>query len=186
MNKKVTISLFVFLAVIQLAVPAVMISKRELTLRNGERFKFATAPIDPYDAFRGRYVRLNFAESEHPLPSGLDIERGEWVYAHLKKDENNFAQITNLTLTPPVEQSYLKVKVRYINRRRKEVMLEFSFDRYYLEEEVAKVAEKYYQQLTRRQQLDSYVTVRVNDGFAVLEELYLDGQPILEYVKKSI
>ena len=186
MNKKITITLFVFLAVIQLAVPAVMISKRELTLRNGERFKFATAPIDPYDAFRGRYVRLNFAESEYPLPSGLDIERGEWIYAHLKKGENGFAEITNLTATPPSEISYLKVKVRYINRSKKEVMLDFSFDRYYLEEDVAQMAEKYYQQLTRKQQLDSYVTVRVDDGFAVLEELYLDGQPILEYVKKSI
>ena len=186
MNKKVTIALFVFLVLIQLAVPAVMISKRELTLRNGEKFKFATAPIDPYDAFRGRYVHLNFAVSEVPLPSGLDIEHGEWVYAHLQKDRNDFAQITNLTTTPPSERSYLKVKVRYINRSKKEVNLDFSFDRYYLEEDVAQMAEKYYQQLTRKQQLASYAIVRVDDGFAVLEELYLDGQPILEYVKKSI
>ncbi|MGM0502914.1 MAG: GDYXXLXY domain-containing protein [Bacillota bacterium] len=186
MNKKVTISLFIVLAVIQLVVPAVMIAKRELTLKNGQVFKFATTPIDPYDAFRGRYVRLNFTESEVPLPSDLDIERRQWIYAQLKKDENGFAEIDNLTKTPPKQKPYIKVKVLYINRREDKVMLDLPFDRYYLEEEVAKVAEEYYQQLTRKQQLASYATVRVNDGFAVLEELYLDGQPILEYLKNKM
>ena len=186
MKKKVTISLFVLLAIIQLAVPTAMIAKRELTLRRGKVFKFSTAPIDPYDAFRGRYVRLNFAEAEVALPVGLELERKQVIYAHLKKDKDGFAEIDKLTLSAPKQESYIKVKVAYINRRQDEMRLDLPFDRYYLEEEVAKAAEKHYQQLTRKQQLASYVTVRVNDGFAVLEELYLDGQPILEYIKNKV
>ena len=185
MHQKFIISLFILLAVIQLAVPGVMIAKRELTLKNGAAFKFVTAPVDPYDAFRGRYVSLNFSQSQIPLSQDLDIERNQWVYAHLKKDKAGFAKIHKITLEPPEQEEYLKVKIRYINRRRGEVNLELPFDRYYLAEDAAKAAEKYYQELTRREEIASYVVVRVDSGFGVLEELYLDGVPILEYVKKS-
>ncbi|MFO7818832.1 MAG: GDYXXLXY domain-containing protein [Halanaerobacter sp.] len=186
MHQKFIIGLFILLAVIQLAVPGVMIAKRELTLKNGEEFKFITAPVDPYDAFRGRYVSLNFSQSQIPLSQDLEIERNQWVYAHLKKDKAGFAKIHKITLDPPAKEDYLKVKVRYIDKRREEVNLELPFDRYYLEEDVAKVAEKYYQQLSRREEIASYVVVRVDSGFGVLEELYLDGVPILEYVREHL
>ena len=32
------------------------------------------------------------------------------------------------------------------------------------------------------QSRDAYVAVRINDGFAVLEELYIADEPILEYL----
>ena len=55
MNKRNGILLgLVVVAAAQLAVPAWMIAGRELTLREGQVFKFRTRPVDPADAFRGR------------------------------------------------------------------------------------------------------------------------------------
>ncbi len=44
---------FVLVCLVQLAAPASMIWRHERTLANGLPFKFQTAPVDPYDAFRG-------------------------------------------------------------------------------------------------------------------------------------
>ena len=51
----------------QFSVMGLMIARREMTLRNGVVCRFLTAPVDPYDAFRGRYVALNFAENKRWL-----------------------------------------------------------------------------------------------------------------------
>jgi len=51
---------FVLVAFAQLAVPGSLIWKREHTLRQGNVWKFRTAPVDPVDVFRGRYVALHF------------------------------------------------------------------------------------------------------------------------------
>ena len=56
-TSKLLIGCFALVAVAQLTVPAWMIVSHERTLLTGKVFKFRTAPVDPYDAFRGRYVR---------------------------------------------------------------------------------------------------------------------------------
>mgnify|MGYP006289447693 CR=1 FL=1 len=186
MERKVIFSLFILLAIIQLTVPAVMIAKRELTLEYGNKFKFVTAPVDPYDFFRGRYIRLNFTEARVSLTKSLDLEDGQWVYAKLKKKENGFAKIEEITLVPPQGNDYLKVQVSYVNKRRGVVNLDLPFDPYYLGEEVAKMAENYYQELVVKKEVSSYVVIRVEEGFGVLEDFYLEGEPILEYIKSRV
>ena len=56
MKSKLIIGLFLGVSFIQIITPLSMIIKRESVLKNGGQFKFKTAPVDPYDAFRGRYV----------------------------------------------------------------------------------------------------------------------------------
>lgn len=78
--KRWTPRLLVLLCVIQLAVPAFMIVRREHALSMGRAFKFRTAPVDPYDAYRGRYVALNFeaatVKGVPPPPEAQDGQRG--------------------------------------------------------------------------------------------------------------
>ena len=57
-KRKLLITSFILLCLVQTAVPLSMIARREFTLRNGRVYKFKTAPVDPYDAFRGRFVAL--------------------------------------------------------------------------------------------------------------------------------
>ncbi len=51
-----------------------------------------------------------------------------------------------------------------------------------MEEELAPEAEQAYQRASIRGQQKAYVTVRVGHGEAVLEELYIEGKPIREYL----
>src|SRR3546814_15739493 len=55
--------------VLQWALPASLAARSEYVLRNGARYYLRTAPVDPADAFRGRYVALQFADIEVELPA---------------------------------------------------------------------------------------------------------------------
>ena len=51
---------FGLLCVAQLGVILFQIVNYERILKEGEVFYFKVLPLDPYDAFRGRYVSLRF------------------------------------------------------------------------------------------------------------------------------
>lgn len=53
-----------------------------------------------------------------------------------------------------------------------------------MEESQAPEAEQAYREHSRRETRDAYVTVRVLYGMAVIEELYVDGKPIREFLKE--
>ena len=59
------------------------------------------------------------------------------------------------------------------------------FDRYYMEETKAPAAERAYWQSNRRGQTNqnAYAVVRIRNGESVLENLYVAGQPIAEFVR---
>jgi uncharacterized membrane-anchored protein len=58
----------VFLAVVaaQLILPLAMIGANELALATGTKVTLVTAPVDPLDPVRGRYVELNYEISNLP------------------------------------------------------------------------------------------------------------------------
>src|SRR5215467_3604576 len=108
MKRRMALGLFLCLALAQLAVPASMIARRELTLQYGRQYRFQTAPIDPSDPFRGRYVALQLqAITAPPLP-GISVTPGERVYAILTEDAARFTAIGSLLLAPPVGDAYFQ------------------------------------------------------------------------------
>lgn len=183
MNKRLIIILFFCVALLQVVTPLSMIVKRESVLSTGKQFKFKTAPVDPYDAFRGRYVALRFDEDHVPLPKDVKLEYGQKIYAQIKKDQQGFARFSNVTTERPQGTDYLETKVKRI--RSNQLYLEMPFDRYYMEEKAAPAAEQAYREHSRNDSKDAYVTVRIKSGFAVLEELYVGGRPISEFIKLS-
>lgn len=50
---------------------------------------------------------------------------------------------------------------------------------------IAPAAESAYRAYSGREERDAYVTVRVLNGFAVLEELYVASVPICEFIRKN-
>jgi uncharacterized membrane-anchored protein len=103
MNKKTAIFLFIALGIVlQFAVPASMIAKHELTLRRGDVFRFKTAPVDPFDAFRGRYVALAF-EALNAIRTDRDpgCKRDRRCYLILGTSTDGFATVTGVTNRPP-------------------------------------------------------------------------------------
>ena len=183
MNRRQTmIGVFAAVAALQLAVPLSMIAKRELTLREGVAFKFRTAPVDPYDAFRGRYVALQVEEANHQATNAAAFESGQWAYALLDNDAGGFARIRQVVADRPAKGEFIKTRVQYANGST--LTLQCPFDRYYLPEQIAPEAEKAYWSHSNRTNRNAYVVVRVRSGFAALESLFVDDLPIIEYVRQ--
>jgi uncharacterized membrane-anchored protein len=60
--KNARLVLFIIFASLTLTAPLSRIWKYESALRRGKLHRFRTQPVDPYDAFRGRYVTLSFRD----------------------------------------------------------------------------------------------------------------------------
>lgn len=182
MNRWYGLLLFA-LCLVQLAVPASMIAGREMTLRHGQSFRFRTAPVDPYDPFRGRFVALNLEAASAPLPEDKSFNYQQKVLVRLAVDEAGFAYCRDIVLEPPAKEAYLKARVQSWDKER--VRLQLPFDRYYAEEELAPEIERAYRAHSRRGKQEAYITVRVRNGRGVLEELYIDDLPVGEYLRRQ-
>ncbi len=183
MRKELIIGLFSGLILLQIAAPLSMIVKRESVLKNGIPFRFKTAPVDPYDAFRGRYVALRVEANKAIKPQGVDLKHGQKIYALIIVDEQGFANVFQITARKPQGAAYLTAKVSYFSSEN--VIIDLPIDRYYMEEKSAPLAEKVYREHSRRDKQDAYVIVRIKDGFAVIENLYVGGQRIEEVLKNK-
>ena len=59
----------------------------------------------------------------------------------------------------------------------------FPFDKLWVAEKIAPQAEQAYRENSRRGKENTYVTVRVLNGDAALEQLYIDNQPLADYLR---
>ncbi|MEM9830725.1 MAG: GDYXXLXY domain-containing protein [Bacteroidota bacterium] len=188
LNKKTILILFILLALVQLYVPAKMILSREEVIASGSEYKFKTAPVDPYDPFRGRYIILNFQEINVPVADLSDWKEGDDVYAVLGTDEEGFAIFTEALKSPPdADQDYLATQVEYIvENEEKGLLLILPFNRYYMEEFKAPAAEQAYREAGNSTGRKAYALVMIKEGEAVLKDVLIDGVPIREYVENAI
>ena len=179
---KLRFLLSLLLAGVQLGVPAYMIYVQETALRIGRVFKFLTAPVDPYDAFRGRYVALSF--DAHTAPASGEIDRGTKLWAVLTEDAQGFAKIDHVSRMKISGNNVVPVTADWSNGT-DAVNVSWPFDRYYLEESAAPRAETVYRENSRRGEQKAYVTVRVHRGTAAIQELFIDGKPIRDYLREN-
>ena len=174
--------LFIVVAAIQLTVAAGAIIRSEVALRTGETFRFKLQPVDPVDAFRGRYVALRFVEDHAPLPDGLTQLNQRKVYVPLVDDGDGFATFGPVALEPPADGAYLRLRsgVEYVDDDgRPVVSLAVPFRRYYMTEKLAKEVDR---SLWRRGQRPAWVTVKVHAGTGVIDDLFVDGVPVRDWL----
>jgi uncharacterized membrane-anchored protein len=185
--KTIRLAIFVIVALAQLAVPASAIWKREQTLRHGHVWKFKTAPVDPVDVIRGRYIALRFAAETVPAPKPADSEEipgGADVYLTLKEGADGFAQVEKVSTTPATGDNILKGENRYWSEEGNHVR--FPFNQFWVREQNAAAAETAYRENSRREKQNAYVTVRIRNGDAVMEQLYIDNQPLPDYLRDHV
>jgi uncharacterized membrane-anchored protein len=182
------IPVLVVVAAGQLAIPAYMIHRQETTLREGRAYKFKTAPMDPYDAFRGRYVALRFEQDHAPCPGTNQVYRWVKAYARIEEGPDGFAVVRELLLQPPSTGEYFKVQMTYQGwgSNTNTAYFIMPFDRYYMEETKAPQAERAYWEHNRRGATNqtTYALVRVRNGYAALENVIVAGKPIAEFATK--
>ena len=184
-NNKLTWLCFGLLVLLQLWAPASMIVQRERVLKHGRLFKFRTAPVDPNDPFRGKYIMLRFDEASFFYPGTKTWQRGETVFIKLSNDNDGFAKVAAVSeLKPTSDDDFVIAKVDYVSYdSTKKVFIEWPFDRFYLEESKALPAEKVYTSSTADSTKVTYAVVKVKGGLAVLEDVFINEKPIASYIK---
>ncbi|MEM1339670.1 MAG: GDYXXLXY domain-containing protein [Bacteroidota bacterium] len=186
-RKKIVFTVFLLVALVQLYIPAKMIWEREEVLDSGTAYKFKTAPIDPTDPFRGKYITLSYDENTVEVESEKDWAKGDKIYIHLTVDSNGFAKIKSASKEkPPDRQDHLKVKVNYVSGNGSNTLtIDYPFDRFYMEESKAYDAELTYRKSQRDTSKVTYALVSIKNGEAVLKDVLIDGIPIREIVKTN-
>ena len=168
--------IFVLLAFAQLAVPGSLIWKREHTLRQGSVWKFRTAPVDPVDVFRGRYVALQFEVETQQISPPANASSGDTVFITLKANAEGFAEIDQVLTTKPAGDDFMAAELSGKT-------ISLPFDKYWVTERDAPAAESAYRNLSRRDNPNAFATVRVFRGDAALDQLYLDNQRLGDYLR---
>lgn len=169
---------FILVACAQIAVPASLIWKRERTLKEGHIWKFRTAPVDPVDAFRGRYVALEFEAEGQEISPPPNVGSGQTVFITLAPDIDGCARVEQVFPTPPPGDNF--IEARLVGKT-----VSLPFDKYWVTERDAPAAEAAYRAQSTREKRNAFVTVRVFKGDAALEQLYLDGLPLGEYLRAN-
>jgi uncharacterized membrane-anchored protein len=177
--KTLRIGIFVLVAVAQLAVPASVAWKREQTFAHGRIWKLKTAPVDPVDVVRGRYIWLQYAISEF-----AQSERADWkspIYVVLKEDPDGFAQVDHISQTPVSGDNVVQADAGGWSDGTQRIS--FPFRNYWVTEKIAPRVEQAYRENSRRGKENAYVTLRVRNGDAALEQLFIDNQPLADYLR---
>ena len=181
-GRNLRLALFIVLAVVQLAVAAGAIIRSELALRRGEVFRFELEPVDPVDAFRGRYVALRFAIDRAAVDEDIPDLVRKRVFVTLVEDDEGFASFGSVDSKPPTDGSWLRLRSGVIftdDDGVRQLSLTPPFRRYYMTEELAKEVDR---SLWRRGIRPAWVTVRVLNGTGVIEDLYVDGLPVRQWL----
>jgi len=180
----------IILGLLHLGVVGHRVIDSELILRRGIAFRFQTAPVDPYDLFRGRYVALDFPQDNIDQTVFANFPKTDWyerrrIWVAIEADLDGFAKITRWSDKPmPGENAFAVKAGRYYNGN---VRVEFPFTRFFMEESITPEAEAAYRRAnTRGQATRCWAVVRIRNGTALIEDLVIDDVPIQEYVRKTM
>ncbi len=186
--KSIIFPAFIIMALVQLYVPASMIWSQESILKEGEAFKFRTAPVDPYDPFRGKYVTLNFSANEFVSTTDKDWMYGQRVYVSLGEDNEGYARILSLSETEPQGSAYVRASVlnQFDIGEGRRVTIRYPFNRFYMDEFKAYEAELGYREAQRDTTQVAYALVKVKAGEAVLENVFINDEPLADVARRRL
>ena len=106
-------------AILQVLVLAYMAAEREWVLHTGRTVYLRTAPVDPRDAMRGDYVRLNYQISRVPRKywrghlastnaTPETLPRDTLVYATLRVSEEGVGHLLSLSTERPAQELFVR------------------------------------------------------------------------------
>lgn len=170
--------LFVLFALIILSIPLYLMITSEEVLENGNRHKIRLQAYDPFDPFRGKYLRVNY---DNFISGDEDIKEGDDIYVTLEKDSTGYSQFSYAHKNQPEGNDYFKSHAEYVSGG----SIEFRTDnisKYFINENKASEAETILQTFPRKNSDSIYVAIRVLDGEIRLEDIYVKEMPLLEYI----
>lgn len=174
MKKKRVIGLVVLL-LIQLAFPIYFIRSKEAIHENGQSFSFAIQPVDPYDFFQGKYVRLNAKPLLYKDQNEDKWEENEMVYVTFRQTKVG-AKIEHVSKRK--SRFSLKLKIQAIDPSG-HLYFSLPFHRFYTEEKKAVRIESTLS-MNNPDSLPAYVVARIYNGDFVLIDIQKNGKTLLE------
>lgn len=182
MNNKRNLLLLLLLIFAQLFVPGKMIYDHEAILNSGKVFKFKTAPVDPSDPVRGKYITLQFEANRFYTTRNAAWYSNQEVFATLDVDKDGFAKIANVSSSQPESGDYIKTNIDYYqNSDSAFIALNFPFTKFYMEESKAAPAEKAYFDAARDTTSVTYAKVSVLNGRAVISNVFIKDVPLVDF-----
>lgn len=176
MTSKTRLILFSVLALVQLAVPFQMIFHRQDILDSGKIWRFRTAPVDPNDPFRGKYVYLNYDHTNFTVKSKDRWKSGQMVFANLTTDEKGYAKVVSIASHKPNNPDYVKAKIDYVFGLNKPTLaISYPFDRFYVNEYKAEKAEQIYNESSQDVKKEAYAIVLLKEGEGVISDVMVDN-----------
>jgi len=173
------------MVVAQLFIPAQMIWNSEKTISKGHTFKFKTIPVDPVDPFRGKYIRLRFeVENKDYDTKYYDKKNRKIIQFAILEEVDGYANISEVVNDPPIgNKPYIKVKTSPWKNGK--IRVDLPFDKFFMEESLAKPAEDMVRELQRDSTVIVCAQISVLDGNAVLKDVMINDKSIADYVRES-
>ena len=171
--------------------PYTIIKGQEQILREGISYRFKPIPIDPVDAFRGKFVVLNYEGLNRKYTNAEEtFQRGQMLYLTIAKDDKGYAHFSEVLTTAPESGDYLSTTCLDLSNNEIRLKVPKNMERYFLNESIAPEAERFYNQLnSQNADADSifmYVDTKVKNGKILLEQLYFKDQTVEDYIRNRI
>lgn len=176
---------FILMVLAQWWVPGQMIWYKQKVLDDGTSYKFLSAPVDPTDPFRGKFIILNFREDHITVAGNPDLPYGKKVYVGFVADKNGFARIQSVNETRPDRKDYLETTISFVSNKKDsaDIYINYPFSMYYLEEYKAPQAEKIYRERIIDSSQKTYALVNLLNGDAVIKDVYVNDTLIQQVIK---
>ncbi|MDR0666428.1 MAG: GDYXXLXY domain-containing protein [Campylobacteraceae bacterium] len=143
----------------------------------GKTLYLAVEPFDPYDAFRGRYIRLNFADN-YIKAEGIGKE---FFVTFTTNDDGISKPHKVFNSKPDADEAYLKIKSYRSVWYDDGIYISYPFERFYMQEDLAIEVD------ANRDIFDvdnkPLAVVKVLDGVGVLSDVMINGTSISKYVQ---
>lgn len=189
MQRKYLILLgFVFVAAAQIYIPASMVLEYGEIIETGKIYKFKTAPVDPNDPLRGKYVTLGFEQNLLQINGETDFVGGQDIFVMLNEDQDGFAEIRDIVdEVPENNEDFVKAKIRAIsfNNDSTSIFIDYPFGRFYMEENKAPMAEETFNKAQRDSAKITYAIVKIKDGKAALQDVVINGNSIKNLIEAN-
>ena len=184
--KKFIVIVFALMCLAQWIIPGKMIYDSEHVIAEGTLYKFKTAPIDPSDPFRGKYVTLNFEQNFTTFTDSAEWQRGQEIFVTFTTDSAGFAIVENVYHEVPESEVYLQTTVDYVSHYRDnhEVWYKLPFNRFFLEESKASPAEELYWKAQRDSAQTVYALVSIRRGQAILQDVIVNDKPVVDLINE--
>lgn len=194
MNHKVIFVIFLFVALIQLSVPAKMIFDSENVISKGTPYKFQLNPVDPNDPFRGKYMTLNFRENEFKIDSCSQFGYAD-AFIEIYTGLDGLAKIKAVSFDKPSsDKTFLKAQVycdqyRHFENEKidsqksySKYVITYPFKKYFMNELGIQETEKKLQTILRDTTRIAYGEVSIQNGQSRLTGIKVDGTDISQLI----